>query len=121
MGAKHAKWFVNSHETTGWLRETELVPKTQGIVSARSRRSKLRAQPRAARQGAAAVPAARRAKDVKEARDLHDLVKDAGTRGRGSGSSRARTALAKIEHVLEADPDTRRRDRPGAGGKSGGD
>ena len=32
MGAKHAKWFVKSAETTGWLRETELVPKTQGIV-----------------------------------------------------------------------------------------
>src|SRR5439155_688347 len=34
MGAKHAKWFVASAKTTGWLRETELVPKTQGIVSA---------------------------------------------------------------------------------------
>src|SRR5205814_200647 len=32
MGAKHAKWFVRSAMTTGWLRETELVPKTQGIV-----------------------------------------------------------------------------------------
>ena len=32
MGAKHAKWFVTSAKTTGWLRETELVPKTQGIV-----------------------------------------------------------------------------------------
>src|SRR2546425_8573718 len=34
LGAKHAKWFIRSTETTGWLRETELVPKTQGIVSA---------------------------------------------------------------------------------------
>ena len=34
MGAKHAKWFVTSAKTTGWLRETELVPKTQGIVEA---------------------------------------------------------------------------------------
>ena len=33
MGAKHAKWFVKSAKTTGWLRETELVPKTQGVVS----------------------------------------------------------------------------------------
>ena len=33
MGAKHAKWFIKSAETTGWLRETELVPKTQGIIS----------------------------------------------------------------------------------------
>ena len=34
MGAKHAKWFIKSAETTGWLRETELVPKTQGVISA---------------------------------------------------------------------------------------
>src|SRR6266480_1920644 len=34
MGAKHAKWFVHSAKTTGWLRETELVPKTQGVVEA---------------------------------------------------------------------------------------
>ena len=34
MGAKHAKWFVHSAVTTGWLRETELVPKTQGVISA---------------------------------------------------------------------------------------
>src|SRR5436190_2206383 len=34
MGAKHAKWFVRSSETTGWLREEELIPKTQGYVSA---------------------------------------------------------------------------------------
>ena len=33
MGAKHANWFVTSAKTTGWLRETELVPKTQGVVS----------------------------------------------------------------------------------------
>ena len=33
MGAKHAKWFVTSAKTTGWLRETELVPKTQGVAS----------------------------------------------------------------------------------------
>ena len=32
MGAKHAKWFVTSAKTTGWLRETELVPKTQGVA-----------------------------------------------------------------------------------------
>ena len=34
MGAKHAKWFIKSTETTGWLRETELVPKTQGVITA---------------------------------------------------------------------------------------
>ena len=37
MGAKHAKWFVTSAKTTGWLRETELVPKPRAS-SARSRR-----------------------------------------------------------------------------------
>src|SRR5687767_13882894 len=34
LGAKHAKWFVHSAKTTGWLREMELVPKTQGVVGA---------------------------------------------------------------------------------------
>ena len=51
MGAKHAKWFVRSAETTGWLREEELIPKTQGYVSA-IKQLKFGAQPRAARQGA---------------------------------------------------------------------
>jgi succinate dehydrogenase / fumarate reductase iron-sulfur subunit len=34
MGARHARWFVISARTTGWLRETELVPKTQGLAEA---------------------------------------------------------------------------------------
>jgi succinate dehydrogenase iron-sulfur subunit len=34
LGARHAKWFVTSARTTGGLRETELVPKTQGVVDA---------------------------------------------------------------------------------------
>jgi succinate dehydrogenase / fumarate reductase iron-sulfur subunit len=34
LGARHAKWFVESARTTGWLRETELVPRTQGTVEA---------------------------------------------------------------------------------------
>ena len=59
MGAKHAKWFVRSAETTGWLRETELVPKTQGVVEA-IKETKFAIAPREARQGAAADPAARR-------------------------------------------------------------
>ena len=44
MGAKHAKWFVTSAKTTGWLRETELVPKTQGIVES-IRQTQVRARP----------------------------------------------------------------------------
>ena len=58
MGAKHAKWFVHSAKTTGWLRETELVPKTQG-VDPRREGDEVRDQPRPPRQGAAAGAAAR--------------------------------------------------------------
>ena len=59
MGAKHAKWFVTSAKTTGWLRETELVPKTQGIVEA-IKQTKFALGLATQGQGAAAVPAARR-------------------------------------------------------------
>ena len=59
MGAKHANWFVTSAKTTGWLRETELVPKTQGVVSA-IKQTKFALNLAQARQGAAAGPAARR-------------------------------------------------------------
>ena len=59
MGAKHAKWFVTSAKTTGWLRETELVPKTQGVVAA-IKQTRFALGSGASRQGAAAVPAARR-------------------------------------------------------------
>ena len=59
MGAKHAKWFVTSAKTTGWLRETELVPKTQGVVSS-IKQMKFAMGLLEARQGAAADPAARR-------------------------------------------------------------
>ncbi len=48
MGAKHAKWFVVSAKTTGWLRETELVPKTQGHRRG-DQADEVRAQPRHAR------------------------------------------------------------------------
>ena len=59
MGAKHAKWFVRSAKTTGWLRETELVPKTQGLVSA-IKQTGFALKLAQEGQGAAAVPAARR-------------------------------------------------------------
>src|SRR6266566_4746829 len=46
MGAKHAKWFVRSAMTTGWLRETELVPQQDrqgylGIVQGEAALAKL--------------------------------------------------------------------------------
>ena len=50
MGAKHANWFVTSAKTTGWLRETELVPKTQGIIASISQTRFARAAD--AREGA---------------------------------------------------------------------
>ena len=84
MGAKHAKWFVVSAKTTGWLRETELVPKTQGVVSAIGQTG-LCAQAAAPRQGAAAA-----------------------ARGRGG-----RRGAGALRHRQGAGPRRRRRDRPG--------
>src|SRR5919199_2587392 len=102
MGAKHANWFVKSAMTTGWLRETELVPKTQGIVSA-------------VKQTRFAIGLARREKvpppfpphvadKVDESRALYNLVKEQGRRG-AVGIVQGERALARIEHVLESDPD----------------
>jgi succinate dehydrogenase / fumarate reductase, iron-sulfur subunit len=99
MGAKHAKWFVRSAETTGWLRETELVPKTQGIVSA-------------IKQTGFALKLARRGKvpppfpphvaeKVKEARALHDLVREQGRDG-ALGIVQGEHALGRIEFTEEA-------------------
>jgi succinate dehydrogenase / fumarate reductase iron-sulfur subunit len=79
MGAKHAKWFVRSAETTGWLRETELVPKTQGIWAAIKQTGfalKL------ARHGKVPPPFPPHvAADVDEARALRDLIKTQGRDG----------------------------------------
>ena len=81
MGAKHAKWFVKSAETTGWLRETELVPKTQGTVEAVKQ---IGFALKLAKHGKVPPPFPPHvAKDVKEARALHDLVRRAGPRRRG--------------------------------------
>ncbi len=95
MGAKHAKWFVVSAKTTGWLRETELVPKTQGIVSA-------------IKQTGFAIGLARRgkvpppfpphvAKDVSESRALYDLVKSQRLDG-AVGIVQGERALGRLEH-----------------------
>ena len=78
MGAKHAKWFVTSAKTTGWLRETELVPKTQGIVNSikemkfamgllrhgRSRRpSRRTSPPRSTKRASSTTSSRRRGRD----------------------------------------------------------
>jgi succinate dehydrogenase / fumarate reductase iron-sulfur subunit len=121
MGAKHAKWFVKSAETTGWLRETELVPKTQGVVSAVK---EIGFALNLAKKGKVPPPFPPHvAKDVGEARALHDLVRQQGREG-AAGIVQGERGLAMIEHVLEADPERAPANRikpEEAGGKSGGD
>jgi succinate dehydrogenase / fumarate reductase, iron-sulfur subunit len=94
MGAKHAKWFVHSAKTTGWLRETELVPKTQGVIGA-LKEYKLALS--LLKHGKAPPPIPPHvAADVQEARALHDLVMATGRRG-AAGIVQGERALARIE------------------------
>jgi succinate dehydrogenase / fumarate reductase, iron-sulfur subunit len=113
MGAKHAKWFVTSAKTTGWLRETELVPKTQGIVSAIKQ---TRFALDLARKGKVPPPFPPHvAKDVKESRRLHDLVRDQGRTG-FMGHVQGERALARLGHGYHGEGETLEDiyDRPGA-------
>jgi succinate dehydrogenase / fumarate reductase, iron-sulfur subunit len=99
MGAKHAKWFVRSAETTGWLRETELVPKTQGLVSA-IKQTKFALK--LARRGKVPPPFPPHvAADVDEARALRELVKEQGREG-ALGIVQGEHALGRIEFTEEA-------------------
>src|SRR5207244_8130667 len=94
MGAKHAKWFVVSSKTTGWLRETELVPKTQGIVSSIK---EIKFAMGLAVHGKVPPPVPPHvAKDVGEARALYDLVKAQGRPGAG-GIVQGEKALSRLE------------------------
>jgi len=96
MGAKHAKWFVTSAKTTGWLRETELVPKTQGVVSAIKQ---VQFAMSLARHGKVPPPFPPHvAEDVKEARALYNVVKAQGRDG-ALGIVQGERALARIEHT----------------------
>jgi len=96
MGAKHAKWFVTSAKTTGWLRETELVPKTQGI--ARSIKETKFAMG-LLRHGKVPPPFPPHvAKHVGEARALYDLVKVKGREG-AAGIVQSEHALSRLEFV----------------------
>jgi hypothetical protein len=96
MGAKHAKWFVTSAKTTGWLRETELVPKTQGVVSAIKQ---TRFAIDLAVKGKVPPPFPPHvAKDVQESRRLYDLtVRESGRRGY-DGIVQNEHALALLAH-----------------------
>ena len=111
MGAKHAKWFVKSAMTTGWLRETELVPKTQGLVEA-IKQTKFALS--LARHGKVPIPVPPHvARDVQEARALHELIRTQGRQG-ALGHAQGERGLARIERANWADPDhaSRRRDSP---------
>jgi succinate dehydrogenase / fumarate reductase iron-sulfur subunit len=106
MGAKHAKWFVTSAKTTGWLRETELVPKTQGVVSAVK---EVKFAMNLARRGKVPIPFPPHvAADVGEARALYNLVKSQGRDG-AAGIVQGERALGRIEHTDEGGA---RRDAP---------
>jgi len=98
MGAKHAKWFVTSAKTTGWLRETELVPKTQGIWEA-VKQTKFALK--LARRGKVPPPFPPHvAADVKEARALYNLVKQQNRNG-AAGIVQGEKALGRIEFLEE--------------------
>jgi succinate dehydrogenase / fumarate reductase iron-sulfur subunit len=99
MGAKHAKWFVKSAETTGWLRETELVPKTQGVVEAVKQ---IGFALNLAKHGKVPPPVPPHvAKDVQEARLLHYLVREQGREG-ALGIVQGEHALGQIEFLEES-------------------
>jgi len=95
MGAKHAKWFIRSTETTGWLRETELVPKTQGIVSSVKQMKFAMNLVKHNKAGLAFPPHV--AKDVSEARNLRKIVREQDRQG-AFGHIQGERALAKLEH-----------------------
>src|SRR5207253_1937758 len=99
MGAKHAKWFVTSAKTTGWLRETELVPKTQGVVSA-IKQTKFALG--LARRGKVPPPVPPHvAARVDESRKLYNLVKEQGRDG-ALGIVQGEHALGRIEFAEQA-------------------
>ena len=100
MGAKHALWFVHSAKTTGWLRETELVPKTQGIMGA-LKETKFAVN--LFKKGK--VPLIPHVADgVQEARALFEVVKAQGRDG-AAGIVQGERALARLDHGGEIPPE----------------
>jgi succinate dehydrogenase / fumarate reductase iron-sulfur subunit len=100
LGAKHAKWFVTSAKTTGWLRETELVPKTQGIVSSIK---EIKFAMSLAKHGKVPPPVPPHvALNVKESRALYNHVKEQGRDG-AAGIVQGEKGLAYIEFAREAE------------------
>jgi succinate dehydrogenase / fumarate reductase iron-sulfur subunit len=102
MGARHAKWFVTSAKTTGWLRETELVPKTQGVISSIK---EMKFALGLARHGKVPPPIPPHvAAEVGESRALFELVKTQGRDG-ALGIVQGEKALSRIEHAGEPHED----------------
>src|SRR3954465_2993166 len=99
MGANHAQWFVPSAKTTGWLRETELVPKTQGIVSA-IKQTKFALG--LAKKGKVPPPFPPHVADrVGESLALYNIGKEEGVDG-ALGILQGEHALGRIEFTEEA-------------------
>ncbi|MEX2212394.1 MAG: hypothetical protein WD689_11630, partial [Gaiellaceae bacterium] len=98
LGAKHANWFVTSAKTTGWLRETELVPKTQGVVSSIAQ---MKFAMGLAVRGKVPPPGPIHvAENQRQARALYDIVKQQGQDG-ALGIVQGEHALARIEFTEE--------------------
>jgi hypothetical protein len=80
--------------TTGWLRETELVPKTQGVISALK---EMKFALSLARHGKVPLPVPPHvAEEVGEARQLYNIVKQQGRDG-ALGIVQGEHALSRIE------------------------
>jgi succinate dehydrogenase / fumarate reductase iron-sulfur subunit len=102
MGAKHAKWFVKSAETTGWLRETELVPKTQGVVSSIK---EMKFALSLAKHGKVPPPFPPHvALAVDESRNLHKLVREQDHEG-AAGIVQGEAALARLSEGYDHERD----------------
>ena len=95
-GARHAKWFVTSARTTGWLRESELVVKTLGFFFSFA---KIPLALRLVRRGKAPLPLPRhKAQDLGPARELRRLV--AGQDRRGAlGIVQGERVLERIDFI----------------------
>jgi succinate dehydrogenase / fumarate reductase iron-sulfur subunit len=95
-GARHARWFVTSARTTGWLRESELVVRTLGIAASVG---KIPLALRLFRRGKAPLPLPRhKANELAPARELRRIVAGQDRRG-ARGIVQAERVLERIELV----------------------
>jgi succinate dehydrogenase / fumarate reductase iron-sulfur subunit len=100
-GARHARWFVTSARTTGWLRESELVVKTLGIAVSVTR---IPLALRLFRRGKAPLPLPRhKAQDLGPARELRRIVAEQDRRG-ALGIVQGERVLARIELTRVPEP-----------------